>query len=386
MELINAAFVRNHQHLPLFPMREDIIKWFGNQNAVFRKKYLQKCRQEWANGHAGGCEWNPNGTAICPGGSRLLDEGLRNRLDEMRRESSRHRDEMSAHKTKYERLESKYEELCTRLRESTQDLHKMTEMNDKDATNTALKKGLEDMTRAMSELNKTIQSMEEREGEILEDNEAALEIVEKERDNLRIETQGWNEDLDKSKKEKNELMERAKRLLKDKDTALSQLNEEKKADMDLKEKECAQLKVDLEDMSSNFHGMKQDNEELEKGNRFMMNCMSKFINDGRSLYREAEDHLEEAGRRQGRRGDQRDMSWSSRVSLGQPDLANATGEMTPMNPLRKRKGVKKISNSKRMKESSVLIPSSYSSLNLTMSDIKMDDEALLMTPGECLTK
>ena len=133
----------------------------------------------------------------------------------MRGESSRHRDEMSAHKTKYERLESKYEELCTRLRESTQDLHKMTEMNDKDATNTALKKGLEDMTGAMSELNKTIQSMEEREGEILEDNEAALEIVEKERDNLRIETQGLNEDLDKSKKEKKELMERAKRLLKD---------------------------------------------------------------------------------------------------------------------------------------------------------------------------
>ena len=72
MEVITAAYVRNHEHLPLFPMRRDIFEWFGEKKkGDFIKKHLRKCRQEWANGHAGGCEWNYNGTTICPGGSRV---------------------------------------------------------------------------------------------------------------------------------------------------------------------------------------------------------------------------------------------------------------------------------------------------------------------------
>ena len=74
MEVINANYIRNHEHLPMFPPKEGIIKMFGKMipmNSVFLKKHLHRNRQIWLNGHAGGCEWNPDGTAMCPGGSKV---------------------------------------------------------------------------------------------------------------------------------------------------------------------------------------------------------------------------------------------------------------------------------------------------------------------------
>ena len=268
----------------------------------------------------------------------------------MREKSQSLRKEVNDQMTKCEELEGRNEGLNARLSETTQNINTMkVEVKQKDADTKNLERELEGMKVETDKLNN-----------IIDETERAMGVIERERDGLASETKELKSDMEISQKEQKDLADRTEERMKVKDTALHQLGEKAKDDMVSREKELALVKSDLEKMSVKCSGLQRSYNELEDGNRLMVDSIERLMGGGRSLFQEVEDHLARSGRRHDRHD--------------QYDPAKAQGELTPKSSLKRRRRVKTGSNSKRMKKNSV------------RSDTTMDDEALLRTPGESFTE
>ena len=248
----------------------------------------------------------------------------------MREKSQSLRKEVNDQITKCEQLEGRNEGLNARLSETTRILNTTKdEVKQKDADTKNLETELEGMKVETDELKN-----------IIDETEKAKGVIEREREGLASEIKELKSNLELSQKEQKDLADRTEEQMKAKDTAFHQLGEKAKEYMVSRERELALVKSDLKKMSDKCSGLQSSYNELEEGNRLMVNSIERLMGGGRTLFKDVEDNLFRSGRRHDRHD--------------QYDPAKAQEELTPKSSLKRRR------------------------VN--------DDEALLRTPGESFTE